>query len=198
MKTKLDELQAHQSNGTIPTVVFGGHSLWKSVCKGRASSEEWRQARQNRLFARGDETKGGNPNIKISYRSGEFALSVTVSHLSEQKGTDSKGRPVMTSAPRVKGRLWLPEKHRLKVWELLLSGAPYTVELIKGGDSRYRVHITFAVTAPDLVTNPNRGYLGMDTNPDGVALANVSYFGRPESWPEGFDVPYPKALHKFD
>jgi IS605 OrfB family transposase len=124
-------------------------------------------------------------------------MSVAISHLSEQKGTDSKGRPVMTRAPRVEGRLWLPEKHRLKVWELLLSGAPYTVELIKGRDSRYRVHITFAVTAPDLVTDPNRGYLGMDTNPDGVALANVNYFGRPEPWPEGFEVPYPKASHKF-
>ncbi|MGB9825335.1 MAG: IS200/IS605 family accessory protein TnpB-related protein, partial [Desulfofundulus sp.] len=198
LKTKLDELQAHQSNGTIPTVVFGGRSLWKRVCRGRAAKEEWRNARQNRLYARGDETKGGNPNIKISYRSGEFALSVTVSHLSEQAGTDSKGRPIMTRAPRVEGKLWLPEKHRLKVWELLLSGAPYNVELIRGRDGRYRVHITFTITAPEPVTSSNRGYLGMDTNPDGVALANVNYFGQPEPWPEGFDVPYPKALHKFD
>ncbi|SHF67283.1 transposase, IS605 OrfB family, central region, partial [Desulfofundulus australicus DSM 11792] len=197
LKTKLDELKTHQNNGTIPTVVFGGRSLWKRICRGRATKEEWRSARQNRLYARGDETKGGNPNIKISYRSGEFALSVTVSHLSEQAGTDSRGRPVMTRAPRVTGKLWLPEKHRLKVWESLLSGAPYNVELIKGRDGRYRVHITFTVTAPEPVTSPNRGYLGMDTNPDGVALASVNYFGQPEPWPEGFEVPYPKALHKF-
>ncbi len=195
---KLDELNVHQGNGTIPTVVFGCQSLWKRVCKGRATREEWRQARQDRLYARGDETKGGNPNIKISWRNGEFTLSVTISHLSEQKGIDSKGRPIMARAPRVAGKLWLPEKHRQKVLELLLSGAPYTVELIKGRDGRYRAHITFAVTAPVLVTNPNRGYLGVDTNPDGVALANVNYFGRPEPWPKGFEVPYPQALHKFD
>ncbi|RKO67424.1 IS200/IS605 family element transposase accessory protein TnpB [Desulfofundulus salinus] len=198
LSDKLDELKTHQSNGTISAVVFGGRSLWKRVCKGRATKEEWRQARQNRLFARGDETKGGNPNIKICYRNGDFSLSVTISHLSEQKGTDKKGRPVMARAPRVEGKLWLPEKHRLKVWELLLSGAPYTVELIRGRDGRYRAHITFVVTAPVLVTNPNRGYLGMDTNSDGVALANVNYFGQPESWHEGFNVLYPKALHKFD
>jgi IS605 OrfB family transposase len=197
LKTKLDELKTHQNNGTIPTVVFGGRSLWKRVCRGRATKEEWRNARQDRLYARGDETKGGNPNIKISYRSGEFALSVTISHLSEQTGTDSRGRPVMTRAPRVEGKLWLPEKHRLKVWELLLLGTPYTVELIRGRDGRYRVHISFAITAPEPVTSPSRGYLGMDTNPDGVALANVNYFGQPEPWPEGFTVPYPKALHKF-
>ncbi|RKO65809.1 IS200/IS605 family accessory protein TnpB-related protein [Desulfofundulus salinus] len=197
LSDKLDELKTHQNNGTIPTVIFGGRSLWKRVCKGRVTKEEWRNARQNRLYARGDETKGGNPNIKISYRNGEFALSVTVSHLSEQTGTDSRGRPVMTKAPRVTGKLWLPEKHRLKVWELLLSGTPYNIELIRSRDGRYRVHITFTIAAPEPVTNPNRGYLGMDTNPDGVALANVNYFGQPEPWPEGFAVPYPKALHKF-
>ncbi|MDN5300992.1 MAG: hypothetical protein PWQ60_506 [Thermoanaerobacteraceae bacterium] len=195
---KLAELQAYQDNGTIPAVVFGGRSLWKRVCKGRATREEWRQARQDRLYSRGDETKGGNPNIKISYQNGDFRLSVTISHLSEQKGTDIKGRPVMTRAPRVTGKLWLPDKHRLKVLELLSSGAPYTVELIKGRDGRYRAHITFAEAAPNLVTNPNLGCLGMDTNPDGVALANVGYTGQPEPWPEGFEAPYPKALHKFD
>jgi len=197
LASMLDELKTHQNNSTIPKVVFGGRSLWKRVCKGRVSREEWRQARQNRLYARGDETKGGNPNIKISWRSGEFTLSVIISHLSEQTGTDSKGRRIMTRAPKVTGKLWLPEKHQLKTWELLLSGAPYTIELIKGKDGRYRVHITFTVTVPETVTNPNRGYLGMDTNPDGVALANVGYTGQSEPWPEGFDVPYPKALHKF-
>ncbi|BCV22235.1 hypothetical protein hamaS1_23040 [Moorella sp. Hama-1] len=194
---KLVGLQDHQNNGTIPKVVFGGCSLWKRVCQGRATREEWRNARQNRLYARGDETKGGNPNMKLSYQNGGFTLAVTISHLSEQIGTDSKGRPIMTKAPRVEGKLWLPEKHRLKMWELLLSGAPYTVELIRDNDGRYRAHITFTIAAPATVTNPNRGYLGMDTNPDGVALANVGYTGQPEPWPEGFSVPYPKTLHKF-
>ncbi|HHW44163.1 MAG TPA: transposase, partial [Desulfotomaculum sp.] len=190
---KLEELQTHRDNGTIPKVVFGGRALWKRVCKGKATREEWKNARQNRLYARGDETKGGNPNIKISYRNGKFTLTVTVSHLSEQTGVDRLGRPVMTRAPLVTGKMWLPEKHRLKTWELLLSGAPYTVELIRDNGGRYRTHITFTVAVPETVTSPNRGYLGMDTNPDGVALASVSYTGQPEPWPEGFTVPYPKA-----
>ena len=195
---KLNELKTHQENGTIPKVIFGGRSLWKKVCKGKVSNKEWQQARQNRLYSRGDETKGGNPNIKINYRDDEFTLSVTTSHLSEQTGTDNKNRPIMTKAPRITGKLWLPEKHRLKVWELLLSGAPYTVELIKGKDNRYRAHIAFITQIPEIATNPNRGCLGMDTNPNGLALTNIGYTGQPEPWPEGFDVPYPKALHKFD
>ncbi|QSZ26376.1 IS200/IS605 family element transposase accessory protein TnpB [Aceticella autotrophica] len=198
LSDKLDELKVHEDNGTIPTVVFGGHSLWKKVCKGRIPIEEWKQARQDRLYSRGDKTKGGNPNIKISEYNGEFFLSVTISHLSEQKGTDKKDRPIMTRAPRVEGRLWLPDKYRSKVYELLLSRAPYTVELIKGKDDRYRAHISFDLIPPDLTTNPDYGYLGMDTNPDGIALANVGCTGQPEPWAKNFNVPYPKALHKFD
>lgn len=49
----------------------------------------------------------------------------------------------------------------------------------------------------DGAINSNRSYIGVDINPDGVALTNVSYTGRPETWPEGFAVPYPQALHKF-
>lgn len=110
LNDKLDELKTHRDHGTIPTVIFGGRSLWKRVCKGRATRGEWRSARQNRLYARGDETKGGSPNLKINCRNGGFTLSVTISHLSEQTGVDSKGRPIMTRAPRVEGKLWVAGK----------------------------------------------------------------------------------------
>ncbi|NSW82734.1 MAG: transposase [Syntrophothermus sp.] len=197
LSDKLEKLKSYRDNNAIPKVVFGGRSLWKRVCKGRATKKEWQNARQNRLYARGDKTKKGNPNIKLSWRNGEFYLAVTVSHLSEQKEVDSAGRPLMTRAPKASGKLWLPEKHRVKVLELLLSGAPYSVELIKGSDSRYRARITFTVESPKTQTHPNQGYLGVDTNPDGVALANVNYFGQPEPWPDGFIVPHPKALYKY-
>lgn len=71
------------------------------------------------------------------------------------------------------------------------------MELIGDNDGRYRAHITFTVATAEPATDPGLGYPGMDTNPDGVALANVSYTGQPEPWPEDFTVAYPKALHKF-
>ncbi|MBC7347424.1 MAG: transposase [Clostridia bacterium] len=197
LSAKLAAFKAHQANGTLPKVVFGGKSLWRRVCKGRATREEWRDARRNRLYARGDETKGGNPNIKIAYRDGQFTLAVNISHLAGPGRVDAKGVQHTKHAPRVEGLLWLPPKHRLKAWDLLLSGAPYSVELIRGRDNRYRAHITFTVEAPQLITDPNLGYLGVDANPDGAALANVGHTGQPEPWPEGFAVPYPKALAKF-
>ncbi|GAW32407.1 IS605-like transposase, partial [Carboxydocella sp. JDF658] len=43
-----------------------------------------------------------------------------------------------------------------------------------------------------------KGCLAIDTNPDGVALCNVSASGQPEPWAEGFSVPYPGNLGKYE
>jgi IS605 OrfB family transposase len=197
LEKKRAELKAHHENGTIPTVVFGGKRLWRKVCKGRASREEWRAARKNRLFARGDETKGGNPNVKVWHRGGEFRMAVTISHLSEQVGVDALARPKMARAPRVEGRLWLPEKYRdlARIW--LAMRLPYAAELIRTPDGRHLVHLTFDLAGapePDL----HKGCLALDINPDGVALCNVGRTGRPEPWPDGFEIPYPPNLGKYE
>lgn len=131
LEKKLAGPKTHQENGTVPKVVFGGRKLWERVCKGRATREEWQTARKNRLYSRGDETKGGNPNIKATYWEGEFYLAMTISHLSEKVGEDALGRPKMSRAPRVEGRLWLPEKHRDLVRTWLAMRLPYTVELVR-------------------------------------------------------------------
>jgi len=196
LEKKLAELEAHRENRTVPKVVFGGRKLWERVCKGRATREEWRAARKNRLYSRGDETKGGNPNIKVTYREGEFYLAVTISHLSEKLGEDVLGRPKMSRAPRVEGRLWLPEKYRdlVRIW--LAMKLPYKVELVRLLSGRYIVHLTFELSR---VREPETasGCLALDTNPDGVALCNINTSGQPEPWPEGFSVPYPSNLGKY-
>lgn len=197
LERKLTELKEHQENGTIPKVVFGGKKLWKKVCRRRTTREEWRAVRKNRLYTQGDETKGGNPHFKVSCKDGQFRLAVTISHLSEQVGVDAKGRPKMTRAPKVEGRLWLPEKHRdmVRIW--LAMGLPYTVELIRTVDGRYLVHLTFSLSGvpePDFA----KGCLSVDTNPDGLGLCNVGPTGQPEPWPEDFSVPYPPNLGKYE
>ncbi|MDN5348220.1 MAG: hypothetical protein PWP65_1784, partial [Clostridia bacterium] len=197
LERKLAELKAYQESGTIPKVVFGGKKLWKKVCKGRATREEWLAARKNRLYSRGDETKGGNPNMKVSCRDGEFRLAVTISHLSEKIGEDALGRPKMSRAPKVEGRLMIPEKHRdlVRIW--LAAKLPYTVELVRTLEGRYLVHLTFergGVPEPDFA----KGCLALDTNPDGVALCNVNPKGQPEPWPEDLNIPCPSNLGKYE
>jgi len=197
LEGRLAELRAHRERGTIPRVVFGGRALWRRVCRGRASREEWRAARRNRLYARGDGSKGGNPNVKVSCRDGEFRLSVTVSHLSEQVGVDRLGRPKMSPAPRVAGRLWLPEKHRDAVRTWVAVGLPYAVELIRWVDGRYRAHLIFDLGAVP-VADFSGGCLAVDTNPDGVGLCNVGRGGQPDPWPRGLEIPYPANLGKYE
>ncbi|MDK2924338.1 MAG: hypothetical protein PWQ41_112 [Bacillota bacterium] len=194
---KLAELKIHRKSGTIPKVVFGGRKLWRRVCKGRATHEKWRAARKNRLYSRGDETKGGNPNIKLFFDGQDFCLAVSISHLSEQTGMDKLSRPKMSRAPRVEGRLWLPEKHRDLVQVWLAMRLPYTAELVRTLEGRYLVHLTFdlgGVREPEFA----KGCLALDTNPDGVALCNVNASGQPEPWPEGFSIPYPSNLGKYE
>lgn len=133
--------------------------------------------------------------MKVSFRDGEFRLAVAISHLSERVGEDKLNRPKMTRAPRVEGRLWLPEKYRdlVRIW--LAMKLPYTVELIRTPEGRYLVHLTFDLgEVPE--TGFAKGYLALDMNPDGVALCNVGATGQPEPWPEGFSVPYPRNLGK--
>jgi IS605 OrfB family transposase len=197
LEKKLAELEAHLENGTIPKVVFGGRKLWEKVCKGRATREEWRTSRKNCLYSRGDETKGGNPNIKVSFDGRDFRLAVSISHLSQQTGTDKLGRPKMSKAPRVEGRLWLPEKHQdlVRIW--LAMKLPYTVELVRTPQDRYIAHLTFdlgGMKEPDFT----KGCIALDINPDGIALCNVNTSGQPEPWPEDFDIPYPGNLGKYE
>lgn len=108
LEKKLADLRTHQERGTFPPVVFGGRKLWRRVCKGRATVEEWQAARKNKLFSRGNETKGGNPNLKLSFRNEEFRLSAVISHLSEESGTDALGRPKMTRARKWKAASGCP------------------------------------------------------------------------------------------
>ncbi|WP_242947960.1 IS200/IS605 family accessory protein TnpB-related protein [Carboxydocella sp. ULO1] len=83
----------------------------------------------------------------------------------------------------------------MQIW--LAMKLPYAVELIRTLEGRYLVHLTFEVVRvqePDFA----KGCLAIDTNPDGVALCNVSASGQPELWPEGFSVPYPGNLGKYE
>ena len=201
---KLTEYEAHRKHGTIPKVIFGGRKLWEDLAHGRASRKDWRSARRCRLYSRGDETKGGNPNLKISCEVGKFRLDVALSHLSVKTGRSvylRQGkrleRDTMSRAPRIRGRLWVPMKYRQLLWNHLLSGLPYAVELIRGKDERYRPHITLSLTGPRADPDLSRGVLGFDTNPNGLAVCNLDAQGNRVPFPADFTVPEPGNLGKF-
>ena len=212
---KLTEYRRHLAEGTIPKVVFGGRSLWRRLCRSTGPEHarlraEWHAARCGRLYSRGDASKGGNPNLRITLdQDGGFALSAAISHLSEKTGHSvyvrqgkRQERDTYSDAPRVEGRLWVPRKHEALIWDLVLSGRPYVVEVLRAADGRWRAHVSFTPAAAEPVCGMGRGVVGIDLNPHGVALANVGRDGNPEAWSEGLaerlQAEAEASLHKFD
>ena len=105
---------------------------------------EWRAARQGRLYGRGDASKGGNPNPRISLGDhGGFRPSEAIVHLGEKTWHSAyvrqgkrQERDPYREATRVTGRLWIPRKHGTLAWDLVLSGRPHTIALPRSAEGR--------------------------------------------------------------
>ena len=138
LDAKLAEYRRHRADGTIPKVVFGGKRLCRRLCRSVGPERarlraEWHAVRRGRLYCRGDASKGGNPNLRITLgEDGGFALSVAISHLSQETGHSVYVRQdkrqehdTYSHAPRVDGRLWVPRKE------------PYNIKLIPRGVAEF-------------------------------------------------------------
>ncbi|MBI2568367.1 MAG: IS200/IS605 family element transposase accessory protein TnpB [Candidatus Schekmanbacteria bacterium] len=168
LRKEYEELVAHRDAGTIPPAIFGGRKAFDERCKGKISQAEWRARRRNRLICRGDRTKKGNPHLRIhADEKGRFRLEVALSHLVD-KGKD---------APRLRGRLFVPPKYREDLRWALLDESPYTVELLRGTDGRYRAHITIEVDVAPLTVHVGPKALGIDLNPDRTSLVETDASG---------------------
>jgi len=161
-------LEQHIENSTIPKVIFGGRENFEKRRRGELSNADWKNRRNNKLYSRGDKSKeGGNLNTRLGVTDEGFSLSVAISHLVEKPKT----------APRVCGKLWIDVRHRERLREHLEDGGIYSIELIRGQDFKYRVHITFDEFVPIKVVSFLNGAIGVDINPDGVALTEIESSG---------------------
>lgn len=174
--------QKHVAEKTFPPVVFGGKKLFIERCKGNISKEAWDEARNNRLSSRGDRTKGGNPNLRIIKSGAGYWLEISTA----EKTSDNRYKKIST-------QLYVASKKSKKTGKMnglnypamldkvLDRGAPYQVELIRE-NGRFFVHIAITEEDPKVVTHPASGILGIDTNPDGLALAYVLPDGNPKKF----------------
>ena len=187
-------LESHIANSTIPKVIFGGRDNFEKRRSGKLSNSDWKNLRNNKLYSRGDKSKeGGNLNTKIvidpAPQAGfdtlrtqpkpqpHFSLSVAISHLAEKNKTAKSNGRLRLTAPRVWGKLFLDVRHRERLKEHLEDGGIYSIELIRGLDNKYRVHITFNEFVPCQVVSFSHGGIGVDVNPDGIALTEISNSG---------------------
>jgi len=168
LQKELDVLEGHIENSTIPKVIFGGWENFEKRRDGKLSKEDWKNLRNNKLYSRGDKSKeGGNLNTRIEIVEGGFSLSVAISHLVDFSKT----------APRVTGKLWVDVRHKKRLKEHLEDGLIYSIFLIRGLDNKYRVHITLPELVPRMVCNFSNGAIGVDVNPDGIALTEIDNEG---------------------
>jgi len=138
-----------------PKVIFGGKKNWKKLITGSLRKEEWRESRFSQLYSTGDRTKKGNPNIRIV----DDELWVN----------DPSGRGLW-----IRGKLFLPDKFKApnKINRLCYDAR------LKNGKEAFAVTFSSEFPNPEIVScSVMEGCVGIDTNPDGVALAEIDRFG---------------------
>lgn len=134
-----------------PSVIFGGKRAWRDLQENKLAKEDWRERRDSTLYSRGDKTKRGNPNLRVV---GDRLL---VNDPAE------RGR-------WIEGRLFVPKKFSF-------DPSCYDVRLMFK-DGQVSVRITSDVRAVPIVTQPiDHGVVGVDCNPDGVALVEIDQSG---------------------
>jgi IS605 OrfB family transposase len=129
-------------------VCFGGKKNWKERIAGNLSKKEWQSIRNSQLYSQGDRTKSGNPNIRIV---GDKILV-----------NDPAGR-----GKWLEGKIYLPTKFNpdFKCYSVRL--------LVKKG--KFRVVLSW--TDDSIQLPVQEGAIGIDCNPDGVAMIDVSATG---------------------
>jgi len=141
-------------------IIFGGRKYWNKLIKNEICNDEWKFKRDNQIYARGDKTKKGNPNIRLLNKNGNFYLRVTIGN---RKFDEYK--------------LFIPAKFEEELFSLFGSDNPYNVRLLWKDKQHFRVVIDFEIETPQQIIDFSNGVIGIDINPDRVAISNVSYDG---------------------
>ena len=181
--------QQHAEQGTFPPVIFGGRELYLSQFKEGADKaiwrQEWNDARNGRLAARGDRTKQGNPLLRIHEQDGAWCLEISLDH------GEAHGKSVRYDKRKIP--LYVPRKiskttgaingrdYVALLRQAIERGDPYQVEILRKRGV-YHVHVTVEEIPAKLVTYPGNGWVGVDTNPTLVALCHVRADGNPQAF----------------
>jgi IS605 OrfB family transposase len=140
------------STVTQEHALFGGRKLWRQYITGKVTKSKWQQRRNNTLYSRGDKSHKGNPNIRVMGR------ELWVNDPSKRGGW-------------LRGRLWVNKPVNLECYDARIQ--------LKDG----KFHVTFSweETTPQVVTSKTHGVIGVDTNPDGLALTEINRHGNLQS-----------------
>ena len=174
---RLDYWTAFLTSKTFPPVTFGTKEMFLRRCKGLITKQEWNDRRNNRIYSRGDKSKGGNPNLRVVFKDGVSFLEISTLEKTDRNW-----------AVKVLMPIYLPQKFSKKTGKVngvhyrklfmdsLERGEAYQVELIKR-DGKYYAHITFEEMEAKVIYTGHVNMIGIDTNPDGFGLTKIDTFG---------------------
>lgn len=154
-------------------VIFGGKKAWNDYKKGNLSKGEWLFQRAKNIYSRGDKSKKGNPNLRIT----DKELRVTVGHRKFRTypfHISTRQRPRLATDTKED---YTSDQEKLRT--LLTGGNHYNVRLMrKEKDSKHlRVVIDYETEDLEPAYSFENGALGVDANPDRIALALVDATG---------------------
>ena len=181
--------QQHVNEHTFPPVIFGSRALYldqfREGVEKTAWTQDWNDARNGRLLARGDRAKKGNPLLRISEHHGQWQLEISLDH------GEAHGKSIRYD--KLKIPLYVPRKvskttgaingrdYVALLRQAIQRGDPYQVEILRKRGV-YHVHVTVEEIPAELVTYPVNGWVGMDTNPTLLALCHVRTDGNPQAF----------------
>jgi IS605 OrfB family transposase len=138
-------------------VIFGGKKTWVKMLSGLITKTEWHTIRDSELYSRGDVTKQGNPNIRVIRTPEGYKLRV---------GLPGVRQFLMFT-------LYIPEKFQEG---FDLNSECYDVRL-KYRDNKFYAFIGLSISDLKPVFKFSEGCLGIDTNPDGLAVVEIDKDG---------------------
>jgi len=137
-------------------VVFGGKKLLQKMKVGLITKQDWKNVRDGHIYARGDKTKTGNPNLRIVGNQ----LRITIGNRKFEYY-----------------KLFIPEKFQLQLADLLASCEAYNVRLKKQDNQHWKVIIDHEIVTPTTNIGFSNGAIGIDTNIDRIAIADIAKDG---------------------
>ena len=133
-----------------PHVTFGGLKNQRLREKGKISKEEFHRRRNSIVISRGDKSKSGNLNMRLTER-----MEIRI-NTGDRKWIYPK--------------VYIPEKYLKKYGHLLDSSAPYTVLIKRRNDGGYDVRITVEVQTE---VKEGKKVLALDVNAGHIDFAVV-------------------------
>lgn len=139
-----------------PKIIFGGRKFLSQLKSGLINKDEWTQKRDGEVYSRGDKTLKGNPNIRIVNNK----LRITI------KDDDFQFYD-----------LFIPNKFKSKIEDLINSRIAYNIRLKRQDANHWKVFIDYSEEVTEPTIDFADGTVGVDTNPDRIAVCNVSSDG---------------------